>query len=103
MAAAQQDGHQYMGMCTSAGRVGHSFSMGRADAAVILSPDRSWRTRWLATANRIQTPRDLQTATEFAASIPQVTGALLICGEKMAVWGELQVVNLAEERTGEVE
>jgi len=105
MAAAQQDGHQYMGMCTSAGRVGHSFSMGRADAAVILSPDPVLADAVAtATANRIQTPRDLQTATEFAASIPQVTGALLICGEKMAVWGELQVVNLAEERTeGEVE
>lgn len=105
LAAAQQNGHPYMGMCTSAGRVGPSLSMGRADAAVILSTDPVLADAVAtATANRIQTPRDLRTAMEFAASIPQVTGALLICGEKMAAWGDLQVVNLTEETTkGEAE
>jgi hypothetical protein len=33
-----------------------------------------------------------------------VTGVLLVCGEKLAVWGDLQVVNLAEEiKEGEEE
>jgi ApbE superfamily uncharacterized protein (UPF0280 family) len=101
----RHNGHSYMGICTSAGRVGHSLSMGQADAAVILSTDPVLADAVAtATANRIQTPRDLKSAIEFATSIPQVTGVLLVCGEKLAVWGDLQVVNLAEEiKEGEEE
>lgn len=81
-----------LGVCTSSGTVGPSISMGRADAAVALS-----RSTPLADAaatalgNLVQAPADLEKALEFACATEGITGALLICGEKIAAWGEIKL------------
>jgi ApbE superfamily uncharacterized protein (UPF0280 family) len=86
---------QGMGVCTSSGTVGPSLSLGRADAAVIVSPSTPLADAVAtAAANRIQSVEDLQGAMDFARGIDGVRGVLLIKEDKLAAWGDLQVVPL---------
>ena len=92
-----------MSVCTSSGTVGHSFSMGRADAAVVLSPDGALAdAAATAAANRVQSPADLEKAAEYIGGIPGVTGVLLICGETLAAWGEVELADLSRGTLEEI-
>jgi ApbE superfamily uncharacterized protein (UPF0280 family) len=84
-----------LGLCTSSGSVGPSYSAGRADAATILSRDAVLADA-VATAlgNRIAAARDLKPAVEWAMSVPGVDGALAIIGDKIAAMGDLELVAL---------
>lgn len=85
-------GQTPIGICTSSGTVGPSISFGRADAAIALSQSTPLADA-VATAlgNRIQGPGELETALEFARKIEGITGALLICGDQIAVWGDIEL------------
>lgn len=88
----QPDG---LGVCTSAGTVGPSLSLGRADAAVIISPDAALADAVAtAAANRVQKISDLPAAIELARAVPGITGAVVIKGDKMAAWGSVDLVPL---------
>lgn len=82
-----------LAVCTSSGSVGHSISLGRADAASILSRSCPLADA-VATAlgNRIQKPADIQGAVDWARQIDGVMGVLVISGEALGVWGDLKVV-----------
>lgn len=84
-----------LGVCTSSGTVGHSLSMGRADAVVVLSPSAILADA-VATAagNHIQTKDDVQKAVEFATGIEGVTGAVAIMEDRLAAGGILKLVPL---------
>lgn len=87
-----------LGICTSSGRFGHSLSFGQADAVVILSPSAALADAIAtAAANRIHTPEDLNTAVEFAAQIPGVTGALAILDHHLALWGDLNLKSVCRK------
>jgi hypothetical protein len=77
-----------LGVCTSAGTVGHSTSLGRADAATVFSPDTALADA-VATAlgNRASAPEDIEAAFDWALSVPGVTGAAVVIGENMGVRG----------------
>jgi len=83
------------GVCTSSGTVGHSLSFGRADAVTVLSPSAALSDA-LATAagNRVKNPKDIPFALEWLQKIPEVQGAVIIVGDQMGVWGEMEVVAL---------
>jgi ApbE superfamily uncharacterized protein (UPF0280 family) len=83
-------------ICASAGTVGPSLSFGKADAAVIIAPDAALADATAtATANRVQTAADLETALAFAREITGITGALIIKDDKIAAWGSVELVPLA--------
>jgi uncharacterized protein len=84
-----------VGLCTSSGTVGHSLSLGRADAVTILSSS-AVLSDAAATAigNQVQTPRDIQPALNSARRISGVEGALIIIGDQIGVWGGLEIVAL---------
>jgi len=83
---------QPCGICTASGTIGHSFSRGRADAAVVLSASAALAdAAATAVGNLVQGPADLERALAFARSIEGVTGAVVICGERMALWGQIQI------------
>ncbi len=84
-----------LGLCTSSGTVGHSLSFGRADAVTILSPSAALSDA-MATAvgNRVQTKNDIQPALDWAQEIPEVEGVLIIIGDQMGVWGEMELITL---------
>jgi len=84
-----------VGLCTSSGTVGHSLSFGRADAVTILSPSAVLSDAVApAVGNRVQTKNDIQSALDWSQKIPDVEGALIICGEQMGAWGDLELVTL---------
>ena len=84
-----------LGICTSSGTVGHSVSFGHADAAVVLAQDTALADA-VATAlgNIAQSESDLKKAVRFASKVPGISGALVILGDKMAVWGEVKLVGM---------
>lgn len=83
-----------MGICTSSGTVGHSLSFGRADAVVILAKD-TFLCDAVATAtcNRVKNPEDLESAIEFAAGINGVEAVLIIIGDKIGAWGNINLTS----------
>ena len=82
-----------LGVCTSSGTVGPSFSFGRAEAAVALSASPPLADA-VATGigNRIKAASDLEPALEYARSIEGISGALAVCGGRVAAWGEVELV-----------
>lgn len=86
---------QPLAVCTSSGTVGHSLSMGCADAVSVVS-----RSAALADAaataigNRVRSPRDIDAAIDSGKMIPGVDGLIVIVGERMGFWGSLQLVRL---------
>ncbi len=83
------------GVASSSGTVGHSFSMGKADVGCIISPSAALAdAAATALCNRIQGPRDLNGIDEWAGGIRGILAALVILGDKMATWGEMELVAL---------
>jgi len=84
-----------LGICTSSATVGHSLSLGRADAVTVVSRD-VVLADCAATAlgNRVKTPADLEKALEEAAGISLIEGVLILIKEQMAVWGDLELLPL---------
>jgi len=81
-----------LGVCTSSGTVGPSLSFGCADAAVVLSPSTPLAdAAATAMGNLVKSPDDIKNALEYARNLNDITGALLICGEKMAAWGDIDL------------
>lgn len=84
-----------LGICTSSGTVGPSLSLGRADAAVILSPSAILADAVAtAAANMVQNSGDVQKASEFATAIKGITGAVIIKDDRLAACGKLKLVPL---------
>ncbi len=89
------------GICTSSGTVGPSFSYGRADAAVVVSPNPVLAdAAATALGNRVKREDDLGTCFEFMESMQDIEGALVILGDKAALWGKLPRIVKAEADVG---
>ena len=83
------------GVCTSSGTVGHSLSLGRADAACVVAPDAALADACAtALGNRVASASDIDAALKWLEDIPGVTGAVIIVGERLGAWGKLEVVPL---------
>ena len=84
-----------MGVCTSSGTVGPSFSMGLADAAIILSHSAALSDA-VATAagNLVQSEDDIPAALESIRKIKGVLGIAIIKGERMGAWGDINLVRI---------
>ncbi len=82
-----------MAICTSSGMVGPSLSMGLAEAVSIVSRSCPLAdAAATAVANHVQTKKDLQPAVDFARSISGVEGVVIIKGDAVAMWGDLDIV-----------
>lgn len=80
-----------LGVCTSSGTVGHSLSFGCADSVVILSKSASLADAVAtATANRVNSKKDLSLALNFSRSIKGVCGIVIIFRNNLASWGKIE-------------
>ncbi len=80
------------GVCTSAYSVGHSYSDGRCDAAVILSHDCTLAdAAATALGNSIKNEKQLERGVEDIMKIEGVLGALAIINEKIALKGAISL------------
>lgn len=82
-----------LGICTSSGTVGHSLSFGKADAAIVLSPSTALAdAAATAVCNLVKTADDMSKAVEFVREVEGIRGIIIIIGDKMAVWGDIDLV-----------
>lgn len=82
-----------VGICTSSGTVGHSLSLGSAEAVTVISEScPAADAAATAVANRVHTPKDVRPAVDWAKTISGITGVVVIHGDTVAAWGELELV-----------
>ncbi len=84
-----------LGICTSSASVGPSISLGKADAVCVLSPSASLAdAAATAIGNMVHTSNDISRALAKAQSMPNLKGIIIIIGEKLGAWGEVELINL---------
>ncbi|MBF0452035.1 MAG: UPF0280 family protein [Candidatus Magnetomorum sp.] len=82
-----------LSICTSSGRIGHSLSLGMADAVTIRSKSAALAdAAATATGNRVKSPKDISHAIAFAKNIEGVEGVLVLVGDAMGAWGDMEIV-----------
>lgn len=84
-----------LGICSSSATVGHSLSMGSADAVCLLSASATLADgAATALGNRIKKRQDLEKGVEWAKTIEGIWGGVVIMEDLMASWGDLELVGL---------
>jgi ApbE superfamily uncharacterized protein (UPF0280 family) len=84
-----------LGICSSSGTIGHSYSMGVADlvctiaSSAVLADGAS-----TALCNRLKSKKDLEKIPHRAGQIPGIMGGIAIMGDSMIPWGEVVLVGL---------
>ncbi len=82
-----------LGVCTSSGTVGHSFSRGRADAVCVVSESVSLAdAAATAIGNQVGSAADIDAAMNFGKQIPGVSAIAIIAEERIGLWGDTDVV-----------
>ncbi|HUH65821.1 MAG TPA: UPF0280 family protein [Syntrophales bacterium] len=82
-----------LGVCTSSGTVGHSFSFGRADAVCVVSKSATMADAAATSiGNRITGKDDIRTALAEGMKIPDVLGVLIIVGERLGAVGDIELI-----------
>ncbi|MCK5786113.1 MAG: UPF0280 family protein [Candidatus Sabulitectum sp.] len=86
------DASQGVSVCTSSGKVGPSFSMGRADAVTAIHSCGA-RADAAATslANRIRGESDVTRTVEEVACRRKLKGIIAACGESIGIWGDIHL------------
>ena len=84
-----------MAVCTSSGTVGHSLSLGHADAVCVVADSCSVAdAAATAIGNKVKSISDIEYAIAEGKGIANIRGVLIIVREKMGMWGDLEVVPL---------
>jgi ApbE superfamily uncharacterized protein (UPF0280 family) len=86
---------QPVGVCTSSGTVGHSLSHGKADAVCVVAAGcADADAAATAVANRVRRRKDIPGAIDFGRRIEGVAGLVIIIGDRLGMWGDIDVVPL---------
>jgi len=84
-----------IGICTSSGTTGHSYSMGKADAACVISKSCALSdAAATAICNHVDSPGSIEHAIAFGKQISGVSGIVVIAGDKIGMWGDIEIVPL---------
>ena len=84
-----------LGICTSSGTVGHSLSLGATDAVIVLSHSTALAdAAATAIGNKVIAAEDVDLAIEQFKSMPELSGIVIIMGDRMGVWGDVSLVPL---------
>jgi ApbE superfamily uncharacterized protein (UPF0280 family) len=89
-------GNRPVSVCTSSGTIGHSLSLGNADAVSVVSESCALAdAAATAIGNRVQSKSDINDAIDFGKTIQGVDGLVVIMGDKIGLWGKIEVVPLS--------
>jgi ApbE superfamily uncharacterized protein (UPF0280 family) len=84
-----------MGVCTSSGTIGHSLSFGCSDAAMIIASDASLADAAATVlGNAVKTAADIEMAFGQVKKITGISGALVVIGDHLGAWGEIELVSM---------
>lgn len=87
-----------LGICTSSGTIGHSLSLGQADSVTVIA-----RSTALADAaatrlgNAVSKVADIGPALELAAKIPGLGGVVIVVGDELGAWGQVELVKIIDK------
>jgi uncharacterized protein len=81
-----------LGICTSAGTVGPSLSFGKADAVVVVAKDVLVADAFAtAFGNKVKSPDNVGKEIDRAKIHPEILSLLIICEDKIGIWGEYEI------------
>jgi len=81
-----------IGVCTSSGLLGHSLSLGKADAVMIVARSASLAdAAATALANIVKGSDDIERAIQVARKIG-VEGSIIVAEGKMGAWGNVEIL-----------
>lgn len=84
-----------LAVCTSSGTIGHSKSFGVADAVCIVSSSGALADATATAMGNILTSKDhIQEAIDLGRSRRGIQGVVVIIGDNLGVWGDLEIVPL---------
>jgi ApbE superfamily uncharacterized protein (UPF0280 family) len=84
-----------LGICTSSGTVGHSLSLGGADAVIALASSAALAdAAATALGNIVKEADDIPEAIDKAQSVEGLRSVVIIVGDKIGVWGKVRIVPL---------
>ena len=94
------DSHQRpMAVCTSSGTIGHSLSLGRADAVCVVSGSCALAdAAATAIGNMVRSKKDIQPAIAAVRNAENIDGIAIVIGEDMGLWGEIEMVPLKTKK-----
>jgi len=85
-------------VCTSSGTIGHSLSLGEADAVCVVAGSCSMADAAATSiGNLIDSPADIEGAMEAGRRIKELSGIVVIVGEKIGMWGDLEIIRLKKK------
>ena len=81
-----------LGVCTSAGTVGPSVSLGKTDATMIICRNTALADALATTfGNLVQVPEDVQQVTQQTVRFPEILSAVIICRDKIGIRGKFEM------------
>jgi ApbE superfamily uncharacterized protein (UPF0280 family) len=85
------------GVCTSSGTVGHSLSAGKADSVTVVASSTALADAAATSlGNVVGKGGDIGRALELAAEISGLSGVVIVVGEELGAWGEIELVETGE-------
>ena len=93
------DVEEPVAICTSSGTVGHSLSMGHADAVCVMA-DSCALADAVATAagNCVHSKSEINAAVDFGKNVAGVKGMAVVVADHIGVWGQWQLVPLKNKK-----
>ena len=84
-----------LGICTSSGTVGHSLSMGTADAVVVLASSAAFADA-VATAvgNIIKRVEDIDKGLSLVQQTVGIIGVIIIKDDRLGAWGDVNIISV---------
>jgi ApbE superfamily uncharacterized protein (UPF0280 family) len=84
-----------MAVCTSSGTIGHSKSLGKADAVCVVSRFCALAdAAATAVGNLVKNGKQIQKGIDFARQIEGVLGAVVVVGDQIGAWGDIELTAL---------
>lgn len=81
-----------IGICTSAGTVGPSLSLGKADAVVVICRDVVLADAFAtAFGNKVKTPNDVEKVINQAEKFSEILSMLIVCDDKIGIRGDFEI------------
>ena len=80
------------GICTSSGKLGHSFSEGEGDAVTVICENTALADAWAtALCNRIHYPEDIDRVLDEVDEIEEILGICIILDDRVGVRGGFEL------------
>jgi ApbE superfamily uncharacterized protein (UPF0280 family) len=81
-----------LGVCTSAGTVGPSVSLGKTDATMIVCRNAALADALATTfGNLVQVPENVQPVIQLTEQFPEILSAVIICRDKIGIRGQFEM------------